>query len=119
MMLRIDGDAPADVHALLGAAGHLLDSDPTMCRQLHDGTLQISCPLPMGYRPAMYSFATELRARLNRDGRLFEISEGAGAGSGGWVGSCIPPRMYRTFLQAWIAFADQPKQLDLFAGAAA
>ncbi|MGB3290985.1 MAG: hypothetical protein WBA83_17060 [Burkholderiaceae bacterium] len=55
-----------------------------------------------------------LAARISKEGYLFEISEESEGVSGGWMASCIPPSMYRTFLSAWLA-SNQARQLELFA----
>lgn len=98
------------------------DFDPSLLHRLYDGTLEMTCPLPTGYKPRMNWWATELRARVNEHWHLFEISEQSNGVSGGWMASCIPPPMYRIFLTAWLQHAGQKQitapafvgQLELF-----
>lgn len=112
--LRIDADSSVRVEALLKAATQRLASDPALATELPDGTFRIQCALPDGYKPRMNQWATGLTGRIGRDGCLFEISETSPGISGGWMASCIPPPMYRTFLAAWLAHTSV-RQLELFA----
>lgn len=125
VVVHLDSDISArpGMDKLTTKTGELMQRRPELVTELHDGTFELCCPLPPGYRTSMNRYATELRGRLNACGWLFEISERLpGSICGGWMASCIPPSMYRTFLAAWIAFASKPSeratepmQLDLFA----
>lgn len=123
MRLNIDSEHDAKLARLLDKVSSRLQADSSLLHQLHDGTLEMSCPLPPGYKPSMNQWAQTLRARLDSHWRLFEISEQSPGISGGWMASCIPPPMYRTFLQAWLEQAwptVEPSplplgQLELFA----
>ena len=120
MRLSISDEHDAKLAKLLGQASARLSAEPSLLRQLPDGTLEMSCPLPSRYKPSMNPWATEMRARLNKHGRIFEISERSQSVSGGWGASCIPPPLYRTFLTAWLAQTSAPPplplgQLELFA----
>lgn len=120
MRLSISDEHDAKLAKLLDKASARLSADPGLLRLLPDGTLEMSCPLPGSYKPSMNTWATELRARINERGWLFEISEWHHNASGGWMASCIPPPLYQTFLTAWLAQASAPPslplgQLELFA----
>lgn len=119
--LSINREQDAKLSRLLEKASICLEADSSLLRPLDDGTLEISCPLPPGYRPSINTFAETLRARLDKNWRLFEICESSPRISGGWSASCIPPAIYRVFLKAW---TDQARpvqklstspQMELFA----
>lgn len=112
--LRIDVDFSAKVAHLLDQASGRIAGDPGVLHPIYDGTFRLRCPMPDGYTPRMNHWGRELSARVNRNGWLFEISEESDGTSGGWMASCIPPHMYRTFLSAWLA-SNQARQLELFA----
>lgn len=119
MQLTISDEQDPKLKRLLGQAAARLETAPNLLRALPDGTLEMACPLPAGYKPAMNPWATELRARINTQGWLFEISERSPGISGGWGASCIPPPLFRIFLTAWLKHASvRPLplgQLELFA----
>lgn len=112
--LRISADTGAKVDHLLVLASDRIAADPGVLAPIYDGTFRLSCPMPDDYTPRMNHWGRELSARVNRSGWLFEISEESDGMSGGWMASCIPPHMYRTFLSAWLA-SNQARQLELFA----
>lgn len=103
------------VRRLLDQASAILCRDPALGRQLPDGTICLECPLPHGYRRTMNHWATSLQARITREGWMFEISEVSRGISGGYMASCIPPKLYIAFLSAWVAHAGAPRQRELFA----
>lgn len=123
MQLSISAEQDAKLTKLLDKASRKLQAEPDLLRTLPDGTMEMSCPLPDGYKPSMNPWATALRARINEHWHLFEISEQSEVCSGGWMSSCIPPPLYRAFLTAWLnqaiaqsAPAPLPLgQLELFA----
>ncbi|MDR2325514.1 MAG: hypothetical protein LBE51_08975 [Acidovorax sp.] len=120
MRLSISDKQDTKLAKLLDKASVRLSAEPGLLRPLPDGTLEMSCPLPDKYKPSMNPWATEMCARINEHGWLFEISERSRGVSGGWGASCIPPPLYRTFLAAWLAQASAPPplplgQLELFA----
>jgi len=112
--LRIDADSSAKVDRLLAQASDRIAADPSVLQPIYDGTFRLHCPIPDGYTPRMNRWGRELSARVNRRGWLFEINEDSDGISGGWMASCIPPAMYRTFLSAWLS-SSQARQLELFA----
>ena len=112
--LRVDGEVSAKVDRLLVSASQRIAADPGVLQPIYDGTYRLRCPLPDSYTPRMNRWARELSARVNRGGWLFEINEESSGISGGWMASCIPPAMYRTFLSTWLA-SNQARQLELFA----
>ena len=120
MRLSINSEHDRKLATLLDAATARLQEDPCLLHRLYDGTLEMSCPLPPGYKPLMNRHAESLRARINEHWHMFEISEQSRGVSGGWMASCIPPAMYRIFLTAWLhrtGLTSTPsmQQLDLFA----
>lgn len=110
----IGGDSSAKVDHLLATASDRLRADPALASPVYDGTFRICCPLPEGYKPGMNRWATGLSARISNAGHLFEISETSPGSSGGYMGSCIPPSLYRNFLMAWLTYTSA-RQLELFA----
>ncbi|SUY77068.1 Uncharacterised protein [Comamonas testosteroni] len=117
MRLNIDADQDAKLGKLLDKVTLRMQEAPELLRTLPDGTIELSCPLPEKYKPSMNPWATALRARINEHWHLFEISEQSRNVSGGWIASCIPPPLYKTFITAWL---NQPAplplgQLELFA----
>lgn len=112
-MITIDSDRSAGLEGLLKQASQRLADDPVLAQMLHDGTRRLSCPVPPAYMPRMNRYADRLEARIDRGGRLFEISEVSDGISGGWMASCIPHVMYRIFLSAWLA-SSSARQLELF-----
>lgn len=112
--LRIDADSSAKVGHLLALASDRIGTDPGVLQPIYDGTFRLRFPMPDGYTPRMNRLGCELSARVSCDGWLFEISEESDGVSGGWMASCIPTHMYRTFLAAWLA-SNQARQLELFA----
>lgn len=123
MQLSISDEQDAKLTKLLDKASSRLQAEPGLLRTLPDGTMEMSCPLPDKYKPSMNPWATALRARINEHWHLFEISEQSEGCSGGWMASCVPPPLYRTFLTAWLSQATEHKapaplllgQLELFA----
>jgi|GEM_PF-5412642 len=105
MQINIDSEQDPKLAKLLERATQRLQADPRLAHPLNDGTLKLSCPLPSGYKPSMNPWASRLSARINAHWRIFEISEESESVNGGWMASCIPPPMFRTFLSAWV---DQP-----------
>ena len=99
---------------LAGEAAEVLRRNPGLLTPVYDGTMELRAPLPKGYERRMNSWATELRARVTRDGLLFEITEWSDSVSGGWMASCIPPGLCAIFLTAWLSYTQQPKQFELF-----
>jgi len=108
-------DANSELDRLLHDASEVLRRNPGMAVQLHDSTLELRVPVPHGYKPRVQRFASELRARLNQKGLLFELTEVSPYGSGGWLGSCLPACQIQTFLQAWVRHQQCSVQADLFA----
>ncbi|MDR2325466.1 MAG: hypothetical protein LBE51_08725 [Acidovorax sp.] len=113
MRLSISDEHDAKLAKLLDQASNRLQAEPGLLRPLPDGTLEMSCPLPDKYKPSMNPWATEMRARINARGWLFEISEWHQSASGGWMASCIPPPLYRTFLAAWLTLPSASPPLPL------
>lgn len=119
MRLSISDEHDAKLAKLLDQASTRLSAEPGLLSPLPDGTLEMSCPLPSNYKPRINPWATEMCARINEHGWMFEISERSQGVSGCWGASCIPPPLYRTFLATWLAQASAPpplplRQLELF-----
>ena len=99
---------------LLALASERIAENPDVLKPTHDGNFRITCPIPDGYVRQMVHRAHSLSARISADGCIFDMDEVGDGVSGGWMGSCIPPGMYRAFLSAWLA-SSQARQLELFA----
>ncbi len=115
-VLHIDSeiDAKPGMGRLLADAATVIHVEPGLAERLYDGTYRIECPVPPGYKLSMNRFAKRLTARMSEQGYIFEISEADQNSSGGWIGSCIPPTMFKVFLTAWLAHVNQPRQRELF-----
>ena len=82
--------------------------------ELAAGGFRMRAPRPAGYTPRANRASRDLQARVTLDGWLFEISEVSEGLSAGWMASCIPPAVARTFLSAWLA-GTAARQMELFA----
>jgi len=58
MQLTISDERDPKLKRLLGQAAARLETAPNFLRALPDGTLEMACPLPAGYKPAMNPWAT-------------------------------------------------------------
>lgn len=119
--LRCDSNDDAVLQRLLASAHRQMIEQPMLVHTNYLGNLVLRCELPSDYHPRANRWCTELRARLNVDGWLFEIAECDERCSGGWMASCIPRPALLAFLRGWLVapIGLRKGQLDLFAEVAA
>lgn len=104
----------SSIQGLMAEASEMVRQRPATVTHLNDGSFRLRAPLPLGYQPKLNRKATELVARVNASGLIFEIAEKSPGISGGWMASCIPSSMYQIFLKSWLEDARGQAQGSLF-----